>query len=178
MPHVTKADGNCLYNAISIGLFATASYSYKLRVRTCIYMYNNPELLNSDTVSRLMGRVITEDEIEFMLQSSVRDLSKSLADAIINRSHKMCKSSEYGSILEILYISHMLNVQSKLYILAPTICLREESCFLESSHHRQLTVNQSSLHGLIPMVRMLQLANGAPTTLLYAHQRRPHRIQN
>lgn len=113
-PYAVKGDGSCLFNALSLALFATQTYSYEFRVRLSLYMYDNPDLLTTNTLSKLYGRQLTDDDREILLQSSIsrKDfVTDDITTTIKNRARTMLRVKEYGSMVEVIYMASLLNIE-------------------------------------------------------------------
>lgn len=120
-PYKATPDGNCLYNSIGLACFGTEIYSYELRVRTAIkHREMGQYLCSTEFMSKIYSKTNSKKDIEIILVSSVQVDDLDMSDhqtSIESMSRRVLESSVYSSILEILAVGHVLNVN--LNILYP-----------------------------------------------------------
>lgn len=112
-PCRATADGNCLYNSMSLAYFGTETHSYELRVRTAIKLKQMAyELCSTEFMSKVYGQTVSEKDMELIISASVNadDLDYSdHAISIANMSKRVLKSGIYSSVLEVVAVGHVLN---------------------------------------------------------------------
>lgn len=117
IPIEVKKDGSCLFNAVVWSLYGSQSRALELRIRTCLFMSENPDLFNLMALQEHFLSTLTASNLSIMLQSSVSDkdfVAGNDSLTIENRSRTMLRSSEYASVLEIYYLVRMLEVEITL----------------------------------------------------------------
>lgn len=112
IPYRAEADGNCLYNAVSLALFGTESYSDELRARAAIFLHDNAsEFCTVEGYMRLTGIEIAMPALEFIIDSSLeRDGQTEHIESIKKRAKLVVKRGVFSSILEIIAVSNVLHV--------------------------------------------------------------------
>ena len=116
-PHRVRVDGNCLFNAFTLGLYGTESDAYELRVRVSRFMHEKTSLMNPKTLTDAFGHDISEKDMWFIFQSSFGEEYDSYIDNMLKkRSQKMLNSGIYASIVEVFYLGLLLEINlSMLY---------------------------------------------------------------
>lgn len=113
-PFAVNADGNCLFNALSLAYFGSEHYGYELRVRCCRLMHENPDVLSRSNLSAVYGRDLSSDEFGIIVQSSLDLKGKQLSEAVQDRAKFMLSRSQYASVLEVVASGIVLNVNIDL----------------------------------------------------------------
>lgn len=113
-PFAVKADGNCLFNALSLAYFGSENYGYELRVRCCRLMYEDPDIFSHSNLSAVYGRDLSSDEFGIIIQSSLDLKGKPLSEAVQDRAKLMLNHSRYASVLEVVASGIVLNVNINL----------------------------------------------------------------
>ena len=115
-PVMVKADGNCLFNSVSLAVYATETYSMELRVRCCVHMFDNPRLIEKDNVELALNRKLSDADYNMMIQSSVDSCIVNSDVNIMAKAHarKMMFVGKYASILEVICLADCLRISIDL----------------------------------------------------------------
>ena len=113
---MVKADGNCLFNSVSLAVYATETYSMELRVRCCVHMFDNHRLIEKDNVELALNRKLSDADYNMMIQSSVDSCIVNSDVNIMAKAHarKMMFVGKYASILEVICLADCLNISIDL----------------------------------------------------------------
>ena len=107
-------DGSCLFKSVCWSLFGSEAKAHELRVRTCVFMHNNAGLFNIKTLRKIFRENLSKKDMAIILDSSVDESSFVKGDqksTIKNHSRSLLASSKWGSMIDILFISQMLNIE-------------------------------------------------------------------
>lgn len=109
----SSADGNCLYNSIAISLYGEEVDVYELRVRSSVTMYLAAEtLFTPHVLSDVFGRQITDEDIRFIIDSSVDQqyIGKKITDCVRSHAISMVKNGKYATVMDVIALCNMLSI--------------------------------------------------------------------
>ena len=113
-PINVKKDGSCLFNSVCLALSGSESRACELRVRTCIFMRNHPEIFNIKQLRKLFRKTLSEKDLAMIIHSSVDQhdfVEGEMFKTIQNHSRSMLEPSKYASMIDIFFISQLLNIE-------------------------------------------------------------------